>query len=432
MAELNGEIRRIAYRGILKALGAEPDEIAAIFDTAWHWKRTEDGGWMSPEGRIESLRAAVKTLPWCRGNPALMTQAENAGRLEGMKPIRPMDICLRPDEVPEDVRLHLRRPDIRWASSTMGAEEAGERLSSIFPGISLRYVRALIAASACAESGGNMIGILATGTTGSGKTGTPCIVSAMMGAPPADLRLGANVEDFRRQVGQALSTGRRILLCNEVDKLSRLKSEHVPKLLALGATHQYRPLYGVDLEATWRSVLVCTAISVPSAFRSPEMGRRFRNIHLPTSAGLWDLSRAREDAAAADALIRDGVALADRCGFSWAAVASELGIAQCDDDEGGEGKHLLGELYTFLTSPGAPLSADARYRGANGWIDLTDPASEKVLEPLMADVENGARWATTRDLEAIDWSRVVGEPVRLEIRKRGSSCWVGRFVAVKS
>ena len=422
-------LRKTAYKAILKSLGAEEDAVKEILRPEWHWKRTECGGWLSPGGTIQGIKTAIRSLPWCKGHPARMAQAENADPLAGFVPVRPVDILLRPDAVPKDVRPLIRRPDIKWAESTVDPKDAWAALGEQFPGINETYVKALIGGAACAEPGGNMQGLLVTGVTGSAKTATAHIVAGFMGGTHASIRLQSESEAFRRQIGEALSHGDRILLIDEVDKLYQFKGNHVPKILSLQEVHRYRPLFGVDVAARWRSTLVCTAVSIPEAFRAPEMGRRFRHLRLNAPVGPWSLSDPRKYPQVVDSVIRDCVDLAGSVGFSWASLCDVLGLRNTDELDEGEDT-LYSDFYEYVTAADAPLSPHTKYNGASGWVDLMTERGHKVTEPLMVDVgpRRDPKFATGRDLEAYNWSKIVGKHVECQVRKHGFGIWVARFL----
>ena len=282
-----------AYRGALRATGADDDTVAAVFNPNWCWLRGEGGMWLHAQTLSPAdVSRALPLLSWTRGgSPDLVAQAINSGPLEGMAPVRATSCVLNPGAVPPGVVAIGTRADVDpRRADALRWDDAFCELEVAFPALSELYLRTLLLACACAEAGGEIAGLLVLGPSGSGKTATPLIAANLLGARVASLRLDVPCEDWRRQIGQALTQGQRPLVVNEIDKLRGLRGAHAQKLLDLQDPHQWRPLHGSDVQTAWRAPLVLTGIRAPGAFAAPELGRRYRVLRLATRVPDWHIS----------------------------------------------------------------------------------------------------------------------------------------------
>lgn len=434
-------VARRAYEALLGG--------ADVFDSNWLWFRSESGAWINPKtGGSEGLGEAISTLSWAQGNPARRQQARNAAPLAGVTPIRPCGVCLRPDAVPEGVVVWARRPDVDpWREGLDDWPTAFAQLVKDFPKCDELYLKLCLVAAVCAEGGRGKFLLLVTGTSGSAKSTIPRIAAGIMGAESADLRLDVSVEEWRRQIGQALESGRRPLIVNEVDKVPGFR-QHLQKVLQLQDPHQWRPLYGTDVTSKWRAPMIVTAINPPEAFEDAEMGRRFRHIELiekvPSWYGKelegWRLVQDEREkslglppwrAKCADSLLRWALDFAREHGNDWDACADALGVLGSDEADPEDREIVLAAyrgLYEHCCSADRELSKIKRYPGTNGWVDLRSKAATEILEPVMPDVQSAELYVLRKQLESFNWAGLLGGPIRCEVRLRNSRL-VGRFVS---
>ncbi len=428
------------YRGLCRALGAEDTEIASIFDPYWTWLRGEGGTWlngltMEPEG----IDKALPALSWTRGLSTRVASSQNAGPLAGYRPVRPVSVVLRPEALngvvplqkPRAVPIQLDRGDaMPWGESF--GELAGD-----FTGINETYVKALLSACACAEIGARPVALVITGPSGSAKSTTAAVVSGLLGAAMATVRIDTEPEAWRRQIGQALASGARPLLLNEIDKVHGLR-KHSTKLLDLAHPHQYRPLHGVDVLTPFRAPLVITGINLPPMFReSPEMGRRYRHLRLAARVGSeWDAldpgSWRDSHPRAADSLIMWALEFCRAHAHCWEDIAGTLGLPEAhkgDPEENEIRRTAMRALYDHCRDvEGRTMSDATRFPSEHGWVVMDGiPAIVEVLMPMQVGNVD-PRFILNQDLSATDWYAVLGVPgVGFEARIHYSH-WVGRFV----
>lgn len=444
-----------AYKGLCKALGCDDQALDLVFDSDFHWLRGEGGAWLHSQSlQPEGIERALPTLSWTRGKPALVASAANTGILKGYRPVRPVSVVLRPDALngvvplqkPRKIPIQLDREDaLPW-------DEAFTVLARDFVGISEVYLKSLLVACVCAEAGARPVGLLVTGTSGSAKSTTTHVAAGLLGATVGTARISAPAEDWRRMIGQALASGMRPILVNEIDKVAGLRA-HSPKLLDLAHPHQYRPLYGADVLTPFRAPLVLTGITIPQMFLdSPELGRRYRLLDLRSRVRQewdaldplhWREGRSEREISldiesdrprVADSLVMWAVDFARGHSHKWESAARALGLPEAHraDDEAHEiREEALRALFDHVCGRGAPrrYSDSSQFPADRGWVELTEvPAVREILMPDVVGPNVDPRYICGRDLAATDWAGLLDVPeLRFESRIRGG-CWVGRFV----
>lgn len=442
-------VARVAYEALV-----EEDSREAVFQSDWVWFRSESGAWINPRsGNGEGVRKALASLSWSKGVAARMVLAENPGPLPGVTPVRPCGVCLRPDAVPEGVVSWQRRPDVDpWREDVLGWDVAFGRLCDDFPGCSEVYLQSCLVLMVCAEAGDGQYQLLVTGTSGTAKSTIPRIAAGIVGSDPATLRIDVGVEEWRRQVGQALESGQRPMILNEVDKVRGVRS-HIGKLLDLSDPHQWRPLYGSDIQSPWRAPLICTAVTAPEIFGESEMGRRFRHIDLLSRVPSW-YGRKLEGwrrmvdpgerslgtkpgrgwrVLCADSLLAWALGFAADHGYRWDDCADALGVPhsdRADDGEADVSDEAYKGLWDYCCGQGRVVSTSQRWRACHGWVDLTSDRARAVLDPLRPDVADGVSesYVLGRILASVDWTGILGVACKFEARSRGHE-FVGRFRA---
>ncbi len=433
--------------------------------------RSDDGLWRDDRTlrAVKLSNATYRVLPWClaivgQGDDAKtapvgprLDRAADAHQLEGYPPIRPIQgALLRPDALSEGVtpvqvpRDGARLPQVP-CTAPMPWSQAWRMLSETFPGISEPYVRALIAAAACAEAGtGRPAMILAHGPSGSGKGAILSLVNGLLGGCEGfDIQIDGAEERWLRQIGTFISRGAKYLRIPEIGKVHRLYS-HLGKLLALSETVTWRPLHGVDIHTPFRAALIMNSLAPPLALvESPEVCRRVRSVRLATKVPEWTgrcptglsgwRDQSEQHAHAADSLIAHVLDDARRLNWDWEAIADAIGLSRLADEEGGLDEVALGELYDHCCGRGSTereLSGVAKYPGRNGWVDLTSPGARGTVDRLLPDHAESsdglrtARFILVRNLESADWPSILGlqgSTIRFEGRTHGRA-FVGRFI----
>lgn len=440
-------VARCAYEALLG------EDAEGVFNRDWHWFRSEGGAWINPRtGSGETAGEAINTLSWTQGDATRRAQARNASPLAGVVPVRPVSVCLRPDVVPEGVVIWQRRDDVDpFRDGLLSWEAAFSRLCEDFPGCDPLYLKLCLVAAVCAEGGKGKYALLVTGTSGSAKSTVPRLAAGILGADSADLRIDVSAEEWGRQVGQALESGARPLMVNELDKVPNFR-KHLDKLLRLQDPHQWRPLYGSDIKSAWRSPLIVTGVIKPEAFEEAEAGRRFRHLHLLEKVPSWygrELEGWRMELDAgerslglkpgegwrvlvADSLLRWAVDFAAEHGNDWDTCADALGVRGSDGSDV-EDREVVLEAYRAIfnhccSSYDATPSTSARYPAEHHWVDLTSEAASKILEPIMPDHDDvrTQRFILRKQLESFNWSGFLGVKMICEVRLHRRA-FVGRF-----
>lgn len=436
---------RKGYVAILKAVGAGDDERASVMNPNWLWLRAEGGMWVHPVTlEPASIQKTAGTCSYVMGDPNRLQHVLNTQPIDGFMVVRPAQVITRPGCIPDDVVPVLARDDIRPdRDDVMPWDEAFAFAEDSLKGLCEQYLKALLVACVCAESGGEVVGLLACGPSGSGKTGMAAFASNLLGSMNRTQRLDAETEAWRRQIGQALTAGKRIVLVNEVDKIPGFR-RHMPKLLDLQCPHTWRPLYNGDVDTPWRAPLVLTGINIPDAFGAPELGRRFRMVRLPQKAADWQTEqihqwreRSDDHARAGDSLLAWAITFAQNHEFSWRECADVLDLVPANEADP-EQYDLMASFRTSLYEHCCGLDGErtmskaARYPGDHGWVDLTTPRAQEIMATMTEDVAPNVdpRFIVGKDLEAADWVTVLSRKSPLIFEsKTHRTTWVGRFRA---
>ncbi len=167
--------------------------------------------------------------------------------------------------------------------------EAERRIENYFPGISLKYMKALLIAGGCAESGEGPVPILwANGPTGSGKTATIKIVLDMLGEEFKQVS-SATEDRLDQMFGEALTVSRYVLF----DDFAKKPDDYVrfqaffTRLSREGFS--YHKLHHGLRTLPVNSSLILTDWKTPAAYvNQPQFSRRTHFIRIPSLSHPWD------------------------------------------------------------------------------------------------------------------------------------------------
>lgn len=464
---------RLVYEAILAARhprivanGSYPDRARDVFNDSLRWVRRHDGQWVhsSTFEKIELRDAEIACLPWVRDQRERVALARSSGPLEGYIPVRPIDVILNPASHQPGIMVVARPgdgcpPPLDPSVEPLDWDSACRVLKRDYPGIRENYLLALICAMACSEAGGPPIILAVIGPTGAGKTQTVGIAASIVRSMFADVTeaFTKDEEYWRRRVGEAMSSGRRPLVVNDVHRVRGLHS-HIKGVIGLEDPIEYRPLYGSAVRARCCAPLVLTFVRMPPALHAPEMARRLTYVVIETSVlGDWRRSgpspqawrttpREREKSLrkpphewtrirAAAGVLEKALQVVRDCNFIWPRVAKQLGLNSGETEYSEQGEidaGLLQDFYQHCRGEHGErvLSESARWPGSRGWVDLSSPAATVILEEFMPDLGGTVdpRHILTQDLQEIDWPKRLGvdAAVRFEGQCRHQT-WVGRF-----
>jgi len=299
--------RKTLYRALLKIKHDRDPRISLAMGDFFFVRGV--GTWLHgdtllPVGRpLNSTDVGI--LPSClRFNPyddedplsisnAAIASHTNNGRIHGWVPIQPYifePIFFKHNEaaVAQDVvrcypRVRTTRDRVNYVpvKERLALAECERRIEEYFPGVNLTYVKALIIAAGCAESGKGAIPMLwATGVTGSAKTTTITLVQEMYGESYANL---SEVEDDDRLVqlfGESLESTRLITFDDFAKEASSHKRFHTFLIRLNRHGHSYHKLFVGKQTPPVNSAVILTDWTIPRFFAvDPQFGRR---VHLIT------------------------------------------------------------------------------------------------------------------------------------------------------
>lgn len=192
-------------------------------------------------------------------------------------------ICTAWDARQSDAVVKYRPQDRR-----ISMELAEQRIGDYFPGISFKYLKALMIAVGCADSNQGMVPMLwVTGETGSAKTTTTRIIGEMFGEAHHNLS-GAREERLDQQFGEKLSKTRMILFDDCAKDATTYNTLHT-FILRITREHTFYLNYVGDTEVPVRSAIVMTDKRTPAYFfDSSQFGRRVHVIQLEGTTPKWD------------------------------------------------------------------------------------------------------------------------------------------------
>lgn len=160
-------------------------------------------------------------------------------------------------------------------------DETERRIEAYFPGVSMRYIKALIIATGCAEAGKGDIPILwATGPTEAAKTTTIRIVLEMYGE--SFQSMSEVPEDRLDQIfGQSLEKTRLMVFDDFAKEPENYRRFHTFIIRLNRSGHTYHKLHYGEKTVPVDSAVVLTDWRIPAFFsHDPQFGRRVHLIRL--------------------------------------------------------------------------------------------------------------------------------------------------------
>lgn len=472
--------RRLLYRAQLKAFHStstknrEPDaEAMQRVDLAFkpfYFVRGM-GAWLHADTLLPAkplVAADVRVLPSCQQYveiegvgefaqvPSSISAHINNGRIPGWIPIQSYGfepIFFVHNEEVENSRAVRCRPRVRTTrdrisytprDGRMPLAKAEAVISDYFPGINMLYVKALIIASGCAESGiGGVPMLWATGPTEAAKTTTINIVLEMYGETFQNLS-GMNEDRLNQVVGDAMHLSRMLVFDDFAKQPSEFQRLHtfVIRLNRNGYTH-YKNYVGAETPP-FNNAVIFTDWRIPPFFsQDPQFGRRVHLLRLDNRLPIgWDkLGRmverwwkaSPELTQAASALhswvVDEYFSPGDTEPFNTKMV--RLGIPKLEEEANASDtqeavKELVGQLVTALSeSTAAPAEVQRRVgRGARfiDWDNTTDNVGNvcKLLIDSLGKPASGARSRGKHDDRTFytpDNLRHVLDPFQLHLPK---------------
>lgn len=188
-----------------------------------------------------------------------------------------------PERLPPRRRVQYREPKDRIA-----LKEAERRLLAYFPGVSLRYLRAILCVLGCGESGIGKLPILwATGETGSSKTTAIKIITEMLGDRWEPL-MALEPERFGQAFGEAASRS-RLVVWDDFAKDEELYADLHAFILHLDrAGLSYHKLHVGPQNLPLDCGVILTDWNLPAIFTADKQwGRRVHLIRLEATAN-WE------------------------------------------------------------------------------------------------------------------------------------------------
>lgn len=478
---LSGQLAECCFRGLLKLIhGPHDPRVAEVFRRGRGLVRM-DGYWATDDlarahsrdgltERLARLPAVLRPDPGSGDNP-LVVDSERLGIFRGvddltkygyprLQPARGISLAhqLRPNLdnsvvhaiVPSDAlrdeRLAQFRPRYLTVKKRMSMIEAQQIICTSFPGISIEYLKLLIAGRGFTEVGAGQQPMIAVdGPSGSGKSTTVAVAATILGDNYRAVAWNPNAEYFHQKLYEA-STSAGLVCSDEIIKLAKSKNGDVlsglNSLLTFTQGCLVRKLYTGPVLVRYVPVIVITDIAFPrEVILDQQIGRRFIYVHLDRRVE-WQRSAknisnwralSRENAAAADAFLSTVIdeyfsdddlpvfeEIAANLGFQTLSHASEVCVDSRAD---------LIALYRACCDAAAVAATGSTWKG-RGWklIKRTgaDPLSQR-WQGVCDDLGDG--FISSRRVKEADWAEVLGseEAVECDYSENGKSTLAIRF-----
>ena len=166
-------------------------------------------------------------------------------------------------------------------------DELRKQLDSYFPNIDFKYLMLCLAARGFAESIPGMPPIiLAFGNSGSGKTTTPMIASALCDESTSFVPVIEDEGRWSESFGEKSRESSFVIL----DEVLKMQKPAVlrERLIALRREYSYRALYVGPVTRKMDNAVICTGITIPQELlESEQLGRRAVAIHLQQRELNW-------------------------------------------------------------------------------------------------------------------------------------------------
>lgn len=388
--------------------------------------------------------------------PAAISAHVNNGRIPGWIPIQAYGfepIHFVHNEAVEDARYVRCRPRVRTTRERVSYIPREERLplaqaeaaiTDYFPGLNLLYLRALIIAAGCAESGiGGVPMLWATGPTESAKTTTINIMLEMYGETFQNLS-GMNEDRLNQVVGDALHQSRALVFDDFAKQPSEFSRLHtfVIRLNRNGYTH-YKNYVGAETPP-FNNAVIFTDWRVPPFFsQDPQFGRRVHLLRLDNRLPIgwdklgrqvekwWKVTPELTKAACAfhSWVVDEYFSVGDMETFNAKMV--RLGIPKLEDEANASDtqeavKELVVQLVAAISEmPAAVAEVQRRVGRGARYIDWDNPSDKvgvacKLLIDSLGKPASGARSRGRNDDRTFytpDNLRHVLDPFQLHLPK---------------
>lgn len=430
--QLPEAFREILYRSQLKLQTKDEDPLDPRVELAFKpffFVRGADG-WLHADTLLPVGKALtpadVGVLPSCvRYNeeegtfPPVQAQVSvhiNNGRIPGWVPILPYQFepiyyVHNEDEYSVDhVRCYPKRRTTRDRvtyvpqKSRMPQERAEELISEYFPGINLLYLKVLMIAAGCAESGVSGVPMLwATGPTEAAKTTTIRIVTEMYGESFNNVS-GVKEDRLDQVFGDAMNRTRLIVFDDFAKNSAEYQRLHTFVIRLNRGGHTYYKNYVGGTTPPLNNAVIFTDWRIPAFFaHDPQFGRRVHLLRLDNRLAVgWDkIGRMAEDwwkktpelTQAANSLhswiVDTHFPPGDTESFS--NKMARLGVPKLEDEIGSSDTHeavtqLVVELIEKMaSSPESDLVHQKRSGRGVRSIDWNNPATVGPICALLVD-----------------------------------------------
>ncbi len=462
MPEIPVEFRRLLHKARLKQEHADKNgkvdpRVAMVFHS-FGFVRGLDA-WLHADtlltaGRPLNMRD-VSVLPSCMtadldgaGTDKEVSQSQSAvsvhtnnGRIDGWMPLLPYlfePIYFVNNEAKENlsyVRCYPKRKTTKERVAYLAPTErvsladAEKTIEEYFPGVSINYVKALIIAMGCAESGQGDIPILwATGPTEAAKTTTARIVMEMYGE--GFHSMSEVPEDRLDQIfGETLEKTRLIMFDDFAKESENYKRFHTFMIRMNRSGHTYHKLHYGERTTAINNAVILTDWRIPAFFsHDPQFGRRVHLIRLTNRLqkswsalghfveGWWQTNAVLAKAANSlhSWMIDEFFPEGDR--DSFATKMERLGIHKLKDEVGqDEGKEAMADIVRSLVlalgeSPAAPVDIQKRLGSGMQLVSWNEGSPVGGPCVLLCD-------SLGSDKRSQDELRHVLDPFQLELPK---------------
>lgn len=378
---------------------------------------------------------------WETGTDALrVDQCRSNNRLPGYYPVTPIHggqlwgrFLPYPDEdVVHAIRVNPAVGAPKYIPREARVTNPWGKLELAFPGVDSRYLKLLLVARGYAESGvGPVPLIIATGVSGSGKTGTAEIAAAILGDKVESVNAGGSKLD--ENFGTAAMNQVGFILLDEFAKdiHGQALRHRFNFVLSIVRDYRHRPLYHNWITVPMRScVVIANNYYGAPVMENKQIGRRCIHVHLPrevpvgwdVSCGTGAISRYRlANPEVCDAIYSEvidefftDISSADlgTLAFREAAAACGFTLLQdsddVTDDEGIKIRDLVLELYDLVLGlPDAP----SRWRG-RGWkvFDVDDNSEISRIWRELRDSPEGEGLGQSMKVKERDITEFLGSP----------------------
>ncbi len=310
--ELPERFRASLYSALLKKEHDQDPRITSVFHTFEYVRGVSDWLYVDTLHKVgRSLNAAdVSVLPSAQRvtaegeialNQSAITPHTNHGPVTGWVPIQaarftpiysvfntPFTISraviCKPKVNDETYRVVYKPVTERYTP-----EVAEKHITDYFPGVSVPYLKALLIAAGCAESGEGSIPMLwATGSTESAKTTTIQIILNMLGEPYQNLSM-IKEERLDQVFGRALEGSRLILFDDFAKEPENYVFLHPFFTRINRGNHTYHQLHVGETKTPLNSAVLLTDWRQPPFFMNEvQFGRRTHIIHLERVPVSWE------------------------------------------------------------------------------------------------------------------------------------------------